>query len=66
MESSKKNANHVSFVADDCVNCKLCTKSCPMSIDVLAHKDNTQVLDGDCLKCNICVEKCPKKALKIA
>jgi polyferredoxin len=66
LKISKNNAKHVSFVADDCVNCRLCTKSCPMSIDVLSHKNNSKVLDGDCLKCNICVEKCPKKALDIA
>lgn len=66
MESSKKQAKHVTFVADSCVNCKLCTKSCPMDIDVHTFKCNGKVLDGDCLKCNVCVEKCPKKSIHIA
>lgn len=66
LESSKKRANHVSFQAQTCVDCKLCTKSCPMEIDVHGYKEEEKVLNGDCLKCNVCVEKCPKKSLHIA
>jgi len=52
-EDSKKRAKHISFITDTCVDCKLCTKSCPMAIDVHTHKCSGKVLDGDCLKCNV-------------
>lgn len=55
--------SHVAFDASKCVNCKLCTKHCPIGIDVHTHKDQTEVNHADCLKCGICVSKCPRKAL---
>jgi polyferredoxin len=54
----------VSFVKDKCVSCKLCTKACPIGINVLSYKEQGKIDNPDCLKCNECVIKCPKKALK--
>lgn len=45
--------------SEDCIDCKLCAKICPMgSID---YNDVT-VLNGICIKCNGCVKKCPTGA----
>lgn len=66
MNSSRKRAKHITFKKDKCVNCKICSKNCPMSIDVLKHKVRGKVLHPDCLKCRVCVEKCPKKSLYVA
>lgn len=58
--------NHVTFDKQKCVNCKICSKSCPVGIDVLKHKDTGKVEHPDCMKCRVCVEKCPKDSLHIA
>ncbi|MDK2801338.1 MAG: hypothetical protein PWP27_2489 [Clostridiales bacterium] len=62
----KPKIPNVTFNADKCVDCNLCTRSCPIGIDVLSHKSQGKVTHADCLKCTICVEKCPKKALDLA
>ncbi|OPX43297.1 electron transport complex subunit RsxB [Ruminiclostridium hungatei] len=58
-----KTNKKVAFVRERCVSCKLCSKSCPVGIDVLSYKGPGKVLDHDCLKCNECVYKCPKNSL---
>lgn len=54
---------YVTFEKEKCVNCKICSKECPIGIDVLSYKQQGQVTNADCLKCNVCINKCPKKAL---
>lgn len=61
-----KRIKHVTFSKEKCVNCNLCTRSCPMGIDVLGYKDNVKVNHADCIKCGICIGKCPKDSLNIA
>ncbi|WP_024834690.1 4Fe-4S binding protein [Ruminiclostridium josui] len=61
-DSKSKN---VTFHKEKCVSCNLCTKSCPMEIDVLKFRSNGEVTHPDCLKCSECVIKCPKGALEI-
>ena len=41
---------------DSCINCKLCTKTCPVNIDVAA---SDEVKSAECLSCNECVNVCP-------
>lgn len=43
--------------ASACVDCNLCTRSCPMGIDV-AHA--AKVTSQDCIGCLECVEACPR------
>ncbi|TEB07348.1 putative electron transport protein YccM [Pelotomaculum schinkii] len=66
IEALKTKINHVTFNVDSCKGCNLCSKDCPVGINVLDHKEQGQILDADCLKCNVCVEKCPKKLLSAA
>jgi ferredoxin-type protein NapH len=61
-----RKIKHVNFDKNKCINCNICTKNCPMGIDVLTQKDKGKVTHGDCLKCNVCIEKCPKNSLYIA
>ncbi|MDF2988900.1 MAG: hypothetical protein K0R50_4410 [Eubacterium sp.] len=65
MVGSKKSSGlkKVSFDSEKCVSCKLCSKTCPVGIDVLSYKETGTVNDPDCIKCNQCVYKCPKKSL---
>lgn len=43
---------------DKCISCSLCTKSCPMNIDVAK---NTNVTSAECINCQLCVLSCPKE-----
>ncbi len=54
---------YVTFERDKCINCNICTKTCPMGINVLSYKNEEKVTEANCLKCNACVQKCPKSAL---
>lgn len=48
---------------DACIHCNLCTKTCPVNLDV-AKMDH--VSSAECISCNECVHVCPKKgALEI-
>jgi len=42
---------------DKCINCNICSNSCPMNIDV-AKAD--KVTDIECISCQACVLSCPK------
>ncbi|HWQ72458.1 MAG TPA: 4Fe-4S binding protein [Desulfitobacteriaceae bacterium] len=57
---------YATFNKEKCVDCKSCSRACPLEIDVLSHKNEGKVTNADCLKCNVCVNKCPKKSIKIA
>jgi polyferredoxin len=44
--------------ASSCIDCKLCTKACPSSINVHSAK---RVWSDECMSCYACVESCPVK-----
>lgn len=44
--------------ADTCIDCKLCDKVCPMSINV---SSNDHVDSMSCINCFDCIKVCPKK-----
>ena len=44
----------------DCIQCKLCAKTCPTSAIEFEDCKNTSV--EKCIKCCSCVKKCPQKA----
>ncbi|ATW25228.1 4Fe-4S binding protein [Candidatus Formimonas warabiya] len=62
----KSNLRQITFDADKCIGCKVCSKNCPMGIDLLSHKSQGKVLDANCLKCKVCVEKCPRNSLYVS
>jgi ferredoxin len=48
-----------------CVQCGICTYSCPVGIDVRRHAWNGQpVSHSHCITCGECVARCPRGALK--
>jgi ferredoxin len=56
--------NSFSFIgikrdATTCTDCGLCTKACPVNIDVCA---STAVRSVECTRCLLCVEACPQNA----
>jgi polyferredoxin len=42
---------------ETCIDCTLCTKNCPMQIEI--HEKET-IDDVNCIYCRRCLEKCPK------
>ena len=48
-----------------CVQCGICTFSCPMGIDVRRYVWlGEPVTDSHCLTCGQCVLRCPRKLLR--
>lgn len=50
-------------ITDNCTNCKVCAKVCPMQLKPYSFKEEGIIGDNDCIKCATCVAVCPKKAL---
>ncbi len=50
-------------IKDNCTNCKVCAKVCPMQLKPYSFKEVGIMGDNDCIKCSTCVAVCPKKAL---
>lgn len=46
-----------------CVNCQMCNKTCPMSLNVAEKVKNEAMDDYECILCGTCVDTCPKKAI---
>lgn len=66
LKKVRERLKHVTFVKDQCINCKLCSRYCPIGIDVSSYRKHGRVENGDCLKCWVCIEKCPKQSLYVA
>ena len=49
--------------SEACKDCKLCTRVCPMSIDVYNHIKGNIKLPNNCIQCGLCIDKCPKEVL---
>lgn len=60
-----RNKHMLEINSEQCVECKVCAKVCPMQIKAYTFKKEgiQAVNDFDCLKCSSCVAACPKKAL---
>jgi len=50
-------------ITSQCVQCGVCSKVCPIQIDVPSYKGEGIINHPDCLKCGKCLEKCPKKSI---
>ncbi|HUK84992.1 MAG TPA: 4Fe-4S binding protein [Candidatus Acidoferrum sp.] len=49
-----------------CINCKACTRSCSMSLDVNTMVQTKSMENSECILCGKCVDSCPKGAIKFA
>ncbi len=47
-----------------CSDCKLCTKNCPMSLDVNSMVQIEYMEDPECILCGTCVDNCAKSAIR--
>lgn len=48
---------------DACVGCKLCTKNCPMGLDVEMMVKANAPDDSECVLCGLCADSCKKGAI---
>jgi ferredoxin-type protein NapH len=48
---------------EKCIGCHLCTKKCPMSLNVLELVKKGSITDIDCILCGECVDVCPKHVI---
>jgi ferredoxin-type protein NapH len=46
-----------------CNSCNLCTKKCPLNIDVMENVKRGNVSNLECLLCGTCIDHCNQKAL---
>jgi len=49
---------------EKCVNCKVCAKKCPMSLEVNQMVQIEKMENSECILCGSCVDNCPKGAIK--
>lgn len=49
--------------SETCVSCNLCTKKCPMSLDVAKMVRANNMKHSECILCGECVDICPKKSI---
>jgi ferredoxin-type protein NapH len=48
---------------EKCTNCKTCTTSCPMSLDVNGMVQARKMENAECIFCGSCVDGCTRKAI---
>ncbi len=50
-------------VSEQCRDCKLCARVCPMQLKPYEGKSGT-MSDNDCIRCGTCTAACPINALE--
>jgi ferredoxin-type protein NapH len=53
--------------AEKCTSCSVCTKNCPMSINIPEYVLNNQrILSTECTLCQTCISVCSSESLKLS
>ncbi len=60
---SKLRLTKIVKPSSECGNCRICTKTCAMGID-LYNKESTS--SGECINCLKCISDCPRKNVSIS
>lgn len=55
---------HLESDKGNCINCKLCTKKCPMSLDVDEMVREGCMENAECILCGECVDTCSRGAIR--
>jgi len=56
---------HLEAESEKCIDCKLCTKNCPMSLDVNAMVRSSEMDSPECISCAACVDVCPRQVISL-
>ena len=54
----------LSVDTDKCIGCKICSKNCAMSLDVMDMVRKGNINSSECILCGKCVDNCPKSVIK--
>ncbi|MEI6092846.1 MAG: 4Fe-4S dicluster domain-containing protein [bacterium] len=46
-----------------CIKCSICSKNCPMSLDVMNMVNSSKMYNAECILCMNCIDNCPKKVI---
>lgn len=46
-----------------CTSCHICTRNCPMSLDVNQMVQNEDMEDDECILCGTCADQCPQNVI---
>lgn len=57
---------HLEADSEKCVQCGLCSKSCPMSLEIAKMVQTHRLQNNECILCGECAAHCGKKAIKLA
>jgi len=55
---------HLDTNKEKCINCKLCTKKCPMSLEVNEMVQKDSMDNSECILCGECVDSCTKRVIQ--
>jgi polyferredoxin len=61
--TKKASRGRVATDPDECLDCGVCEKACPMDIPIRDHLEAGEIDHPDCLRCGACVAACPTTAL---
>lgn len=50
---------------EECIDCKKCTGSCPMSLDVNRMVRSGDMEDSECILCGVCADACPQGVIEL-
>jgi polyferredoxin len=64
--AGKWSALHLVADKNQCINCRTCTKGCPMSLDVNSMVQSGSMENSECILCATCADNCPKAAIRLA
>jgi len=59
-------ALHLTADSEKCINCKKCTRSCPMSLDVNKMVQDMKMENAECILCGSCIDVCPEGVIHYA
>ena len=54
---------HLKSDQDNCSDCKLCDKFCPVGLNISKMVISNNMDNSNCILCGECIEKCPKKVI---
>ena len=49
---------------DRCIECEICSKNCPMSLDVMEILLENQMENSECVLCGTCIDECPEDVIR--
>jgi ferredoxin-type protein NapH len=49
---------------ESCISCKICTKKCPMNLNVMSKARQDKMDDAECILCGNCIDHCKQRVIR--